>query len=271
MKRIFLFAMALIAPFTSVGAPSLITKAGFDQRLNETVPMDVRLQNDQGQTVQLGHYLKAHPAILLPAYYGCPNLCPLTLEGLAESLGQVSAKIQKDYQVVAVSIDPRETPSLAADKKTALTARFPGLEIADRWHFLTGEDDEIRRLMRAIGFRYAYDPKLDQYAHAAGIVLLTEQGRIARYFYGVRFAPMDLRLGLVETARRKIGSPIDQLLLLCYHYDPVSGRYSPLIMQILRLAGLATVLLIGASLILMLRRERRRKRLATRDEGRHGL
>lgn len=249
----------LIIP-ASLNAENILQKAGFDQRLNETVPLDIDLRDEQGRPVTLGRLMDGKPAILLLAYYECPNLCGLVLEGLAESLKPLKFTAGQEYQVIAVSIDPRETPAIAAAKKSELRTRF-AIEGMDKgWHFLTGDQAGIQSLARSAGFRYVYDPEIDQYAHAAGIVLLTGEGRIARYFYGVRFARKDLRLGLVETADNRIGSPIDQLLLLCYDYDPQTGRYSVLIMNVLRLAGTVTVLALGGFVGLMFYRERRHRR-----------
>lgn len=249
----------LIIP-ASLNAENILQKAGFDQRLNETVPLDIDLRDEQGRPVTLGRLMDGKPAILLLAYYECPNLCGLVLEGLAESLKPLKFTAGQEYQVIAVSIDPRETPAIAAAKKSELRTRFAIERMDKGWHFLTGDQAAIQSLARSAGFRYVYDPEIDQYAHAAGIVLLTGEGRIARYFYGVRFARKDLRLGLVETADNRIGSPIDQLLLLCYDYDPQTGRYSVLIMNVLRLAGTVTVLALGGFVGLMFYRERRHRR-----------
>lgn len=250
----------LLALSLSATAEKILQEVGFEQRLNETVPLELSFQDEQGQPVRLGKVIAGRPAILVLAYYQCPNLCGLTLEGLAESLKPLGFTAGEEYQVIAVSIDPEETPAIAAAKKSELRTRF-GLEGMEKgWHFLTGERTSIHNLTRSAGFRYAYDPEIDQYAHAAGIVLLTSEGRIARYFYGVRFPVRDLRLGLVEAAEKRIGSPIDQLLLLCYDYDPNTGRYSMLIMNVLRLAGMVTVAVLGGFVGVMLYRERRQRR-----------
>lgn len=249
----------LAIPF-SLNAKNILQETGFDQRLNETIPLELSFQNEQSQPVRLGQLMEGKPAILLLAYYECPNLCGLALEGLAESLKPLAFTAGREYQVIAVSIDPRETPAIAAAKKSELRTRFAIEDMKEGWHFLTGDQAGIQRLAQSAGFRYSYDPEIDQYAHAAGIVLLTGEGRIARYFYGVRFPKKDLRLGLVEAADNRIGSPIDQLLLLCYDYDPQTGRYSVLIMNVLRLAGMVTVGILGGIIGLMLYRERQHRR-----------
>lgn len=248
----------LAIPFSAT-AEKILQEVDFEQRLNETIPLELSFQDEHGQPVRLGEVIEDRPAILVLAYYQCPNLCGLTLEGLAESLKPLGFTAGEEYQVIAVSIDPEETPAIAAAKKSELKTRF-GLEGMERgWHFLTGEQTGIHNLARSAGFRYAYDPEIDQYAHAAGIVLLTREGRLSRYFYGVRFPSRDLRLGLVEAADQRIGTPIDQLLLLCYDYDPRTGRYSVLVMNVLRLAGMVTVAVLGGFVGVMLYRERRGK------------
>jgi protein SCO1/2 len=189
-------------------------------------------------------------------------LCTLILNGLLRSLRALSFTAGREFIVLTVSFDPREGPELAAAKKRAYVRSYGRSEAERGWHFLTGEETAIRRLTEAVGFRYAFDAETGQFAHASGIMVLTPQGRVARYFYGIEYAPRDLRLGLVEAAQGKIGSPVDQLLLYCYHYDPKTGRYSMLIMNVLRLAGAATVLALGGFMLAMFRRERRKKRAA---------
>jgi protein SCO1/2 len=206
--------------------------------------------------VRLGDYFGKRPVILSLAYFHCPMLCTLVLNGLASSLGVVPLDIGKDFTVVTVSIDPRETAELAASKKEIYVKRLGRPGAAENWHFLTGDEASIHDLTRAIGFRYAYDAEIDQYAHAAGIVVATPVGRIARYFYGVEFAPRDLRLGLVEASSNRIGSWTDQILLFCYQYDPASGTYGAIAMGSVRAGGIVTVLGIATFVAVMLRRER---------------
>jgi protein SCO1/2 len=236
--------------------PAVFSEVGFDQRLDEQVPLDLSFRDESGRAVALSGYFGRRPVILVPVYYSCTTLCPILLDGLARSLRPVSLEMGKDFDIVTVSINPREGPSEAAAKKAQALQRYARAGGEAGWHFLTGEQGAIQRLTRAIGFRYVYDAKTDQYAHAAGIVILTPQGRTARYFYGIDLSPRDLRLGLVEAADGTIGSPMDQVLLLCYHYDPLTGRYGLVIMNVIRLAGLATVLAVGAFIVVMVRRDR---------------
>lgn len=239
-----------------------IDQIGFTQQVDQTVPGDMVFADEQGQSVQLAKLLTGVPVLLVPVYYRCPNLCGLTLDNLASSLTQVDLRAGQDYQVVAFSIDPGETPQAAAAKKAELEARHPRLDIAASWTLLTGEEARIHRLANAIGFRYRYDPDIDQYAHAAGVVLLTDSGRISRYLFGMLLPPKDLRLALLEASQGGIGSVTDQLLLLCYHYDPVTGRYSFTILKTLRLAGLVTMLALASTVGVFLWREKRRQRHA---------
>lgn len=236
---------------------AFLEEVGFDQRLAEQVPPDLSFRDETGRSVRLGDYFGKKPVILVLAYYNCTMLCPVLFDGLVRSLRAISFDAGAQFQVLSVSFNPRETPTLAANRKALYVQRYgrPGTE--NGWHFLTGAETPIRELTRAVGFRYSYDAKRDQFAHAAGILLLTPEGKTARYLYGVEFSPRDLRLGLVEAAAGKIGSPVDQLLLYCYHYDPLTGTYGMVIMNVLRLAGLATVLTLGTYMAVMLRRERR--------------
>jgi protein SCO1/2 len=203
--------------------------------------------------VQLGDYLGRKPVILTLNYYECPMLCPLVLEGLVRSLRALSFAIGEQFDVVTVSINPGETATLAAATKARYIRDYGRPNAAAAWHFLTGDEASIRQLTQAVGFRYAYDSGKDQYAHAAGIMVLTMQGRISRYFYGIEFSPRDLRLALVEAAANTIGSPVDQLLLFCYHYDPATGRYTLVVRRALQLASLATVLSLAGFMVVMFR------------------
>lgn len=207
--------------------------------------------------MRLANYLGTTPVILVPAYYNCRNLCPLALDGLVKSLRALSFVAGEHFTVVAMSIDPRDTPALAATKKASYIERYSRRAAPDGWHFLTGEAPSIQELARAIGFRYAADAGSDQYAHASGILILTPRGRISRYLYGIEYSPRDLRLALVEASSHKIGSLVDQVLLRCYRYDPATGTYGLAIMNAVRLAGLATVLALGSFIVAMVRREPR--------------
>ena len=272
-SRMAAVAMPVLGVLVALGAapvaahttlPPIFNDVGFDQRLNEQVPPDLVFRDETGRSVRLGDYFGGKPVILSLIYYNCTTLCPMILDGLVRSLTPVSFDIGKQFAILTVSFDPRETPVLAAARKAEYVGRYRRPGAAEGWHFLTGEEAAIRQLTKAVGFRYLYDAKTDQFAHAAGIVMLTPQGKVARYFYGFDFSPRDLRLGLIEAAANKIGTPIDQVLLFCYHYDPLTGRYGLIVMNVIRLAGLATVLALGSFIIVMLRRERLAN-LATRE------
>jgi protein SCO1/2 len=242
------------------GRPAILRDVGFDQRLNQQVPLDLEFKDELGQAVRLSDYFGEKPAILVLAYFKCPRLCTEVLNGLVRGLMDVPFDVGKEFNVLTVSFDPRETPDLAAAKKKTYLGRYgrPGAEAG--WHFLTGEQEAIRRLTEAVGFRYTYDPKHDQFAHASGITVLTPQGKIARYFFDISYRPRDLRLGLVEASTNRIGSPVDQALLFCFHYDPEEGKYGPAVMNFVRLGGVLTVLGLGTLIGFLLRQERRRAR-----------
>lgn len=236
-------------------AENLLDVVAFDQKLNEPVPLELVFRDEAGQTVTLGDYVRQKPVILLLAYYECETLCDIVLEGLQQSLHRLSFSVGDQFNIVTVSIDPTETPALAQAEKASAMQTYQRPGAAAGWHFLTGEQASISQLAGAIGFHYEYDEQTDQYAHPTGIVVLTPQGRISRYLYGIEFPATDLRLGLVEASANQIGSPVDQLLLLCYHYDPVTGQYSVLISNVLKIAGLGTVLILGSFLLVMFSRE----------------
>jgi protein SCO1/2 len=255
------FSVTLLPEFMSAvlangSLPEALQNVGFDQKLNEQVPLDLAFRDENGRAVKVGEYFGDKPVILMFMYYECPNLCPVVLDGLVRSLKPLPFTVGREFDVLAVSIDPSEEPRLAAAKKQEYLPRYgrPGAESG--WHFLTGEENSIKSLTQAVGFRYAYDRKTHQFAHASGIVILTPQGRISRYFYGIEYAPRDLRLSLIEASSNKIGSPVDQLLLFCYQYDPATGKYTLAIMNVLRLAAIATVGGLSAFVLVMVRRER---------------
>jgi len=228
----------------------------FEQKLGAQVPLDLNFLDETGQEVQLSDYFGLKPVILLFAYYECPMLCPLVLEDMTRSLQGLRLTAGKDFQIITVSLDPEETPELAAAKKAAYLKQY-GRERTDHgWRFLTGKPEDIDALAHAVGLEYAYDEAADEYAHPSGLVILTPHGRISRYIFGLNFPPRDLRLGLVEAADGEIGSTIDQLFLLCYRYDPETGKYSLFITNILRIAAIASALALFSFVGLMLRREK---------------
>ncbi len=250
-----LFAKPSVAADPRV--PDLLKEVGIDQHLGDQLPLKLPFVDDTGRAVDFGTYFGNKPVILALVYYQCPMLCNLVLDGLLRSLNSISLKSGQDFQLVAVSINPKETPELAAAKRANYLKGYNQPDGAAGWHFLTGTPGSIEALTRAVGFRYAYLPEKDQFAHASGIMVITPGGKISRYFFGIEYSPRDLRLGLVESSANGIGSMIDQLLLFCYHYDPADGKYSFMILRFIQTAGIMTVLLMGGTIALLLRRERR--------------
>jgi protein SCO1 len=238
------------------GMPELLQEVGLDQKLNAQIPLNLTFKDESGRTVKLGDFFGSRPVILTLNYFECPMLCTEVLNGLTGALSTLNFSIGKDFTVVTVSFDPRDTPERASAKKANYVRRYRRDGAAEGWHFLTGNEAEISMLTRAVGFRYAYNKAVGQYAHASGIIVATPDGRLSRYFYGIEYGPRDLRLALIEAADRKIGSPADQLLLACFHYDPSSGKYSLAVMRIVRAGGVATLLVIGVAVVMMRRRER---------------
>jgi protein SCO1/2 len=235
--------------------PELLTDIGLDQRLDAQVPLDLRFKDEAGRDVRLGDYFGRKPVILTLVYYECPMLCTQVLNGLTSALGVLSFTVGQEFDIVTVSFDPKETPELAAAKKAAYLDRYKRKGAGRGWHFLTGDERSIAALTKAVGFRYAYNASIDQYAHVSGIMVLTPEGRLSRYFYGIEYGPRDVRLALIEAADRRIGTPADQLLLYCFHYDPKSARYSLAIMRLVRTLGVATVLAMVGGIIILRRRE----------------
>ena len=230
---------------------------GFDQRLDEQVPLDLTFRDESGKIVRLGDYFTRKPVILALVYYQCPMLCNQELNGLVGALKALPFDAGREFEVVVVSFNPRETSELAAAKKETYVRNYARAGAASGWHFLTGDPKPIDGLTQAVGFRYVYDPMLNQYAHASGVVVLTPKGRVARYFYGVEYAPRDLRFGLIEAAEDRIGTPVDQVLLLCYQYDPKTGKYGAAVMKSLRLGGVVTVIGVAALLLALNRKAKR--------------
>jgi protein SCO1/2 len=251
-----LWACSAPPAWAEQGRPAALRDVGFDQHLGAALPKDVALRDEAGRPVRLADYFGKRPVVLSFVYYECPMLCTLTLNGLASALGVLSFDAGKDFEIVTVSFDPRDTPAAAAKKKQAYLARYNRPSAAQGWHFLTGKAEDVERLAQAVGFRYAWDQETKQFAHPAGIVVLTPDGKIARYLFGIEYAPRDLRLALVESAAGKIGNPIDDVALYCYTYDPMTGRYGMAVMRLVRLAGALTVLALAGFVLLMLRRER---------------
>jgi protein SCO1/2 len=236
--------------------PRVLEKVGIDQKIGEHLPLDATFRDENGHTVKLGDYFGHRPVVMALAYYECPMLCTQVLNGMTGSLKTMSFDAGKDFDVVVISINPRETPSLAKEKKDVYVKHYGRPETAAGWHFLVGSDDQIHRVANAIGFHYAYDKNIDQYAHAAAIYVTTPSGIIARYLLGIDFAPKDLRYALVEASNNRLGTVVDQVLLYCYHYDPSTGRYGADTLLAVRIGFIATVLAFLTFLFVSLRRER---------------
>ena len=264
---IFLWAGAACAsaqiyapPQPQAYAPArLLQHVGISQKMGAAIPLDLPFADESGRDVTLRQYSE-RPVILALVYYQCPSLCNMVLNGILRSIKNVDLTAGGEYEVVAVSFDPRETPEMAAAKKQTYLREYkrPGAE--QGWHFLTGPETSSKALADAVGFHYVYDALTNQYAHSSAIVILTPGGRIARYFYGIEYPARDVRLGLVEASRERIGTPTDQVLLYCFHYDPSTGKYALVIMNVLRLAGVLTVGLLAAFMIVMFRRDFRTAR-----------
>ncbi len=254
-------------PANASQLPEALKGVGIDQRLGGLLPLDIALRDEEGREVRLGEYFGDRPLILALVYYECPMLCTLELNGILKAIRVLPLALGKDYQIVTVSFDPGETPALAPRKKDEYMTQYrqPGAEKS--WHFLTADAESIRRLTEAVGFQYTYDPKTDLFSHASAIIVATPEGKLSRYFYGIEYSPRDLRLGLVEASQNQIGSFVDQVLLFCFHYDPVQGKYSLVILNALRAAGVVTVLAIVAFLWVMLRRDRAREPHAAASRG----
>jgi protein SCO1/2 len=257
MLLTLLLAITVAAP--AQGPPVKFSDVHFDQQLDQQVPLDLNFRDESGQNVRLGDYFGKKPVILSLVYYECPMLCTQVLNGQVTSLSEVSFNVGEQFNVVTVSFNPRETPALAAAKKEMYLSKYGRPGAKEGWHFLTGDPKEIASLADSVGFHYVYDALLNQYAHASGIMVLTPQGRISRYFYGIDYSPRDLRLGLVEASEGKIGSPVDQIMLLCYHYDAATGKYAVMVTNSLRIGGVIIVLLIVTLFFWLQRRVRKGK------------
>jgi len=236
--------------------PPYLQNVGIEQHLDGQVPPDLTFVDDSGRTVKLGDYFGKKPLILNLVYYNCTMLCGEVLSGLTGSMKMVKFDIGNEFDVLTVSFNPNETPAVAAAKKQDYLKRYGRASAASGWHFLTGPAESINALTKAVGFQYQYDPKINQYAHATALMVLTPQGRISRYFYGVDYPPKDLRMGLVEASQGRIGNAVDQVLLYCYHYDPATGKYGAIVSNILRLGAGLTILMLGLLLFILFRLEK---------------
>lgn len=252
------YAQPPVGPVPTGNSNEVLKKVGIDQRLNEQVPLDLRFRDESGREVALAEYFrKGKPVVITLVYYECPMLCNQVLNGAVGSFQALKFTAGKEFEVVTVSFDDREGPELAARKKETYLRRYRREGAEAGWHFLTGDRASVEALARAVGFRYVWDEQSQQFAHASALMVATPSGRLSHYFYGIDYSPNDLRLALVEASEGKVGSPVDALLLYCYHYDPVAGRFAP-VMGVLRAAGVLTVLGVVA-LLLYLRRKTRQK------------
>lgn len=245
-------------PSTAAAAvPAALQNVRFDQHLDQHLPLDLNFRDESGKTVRLGDYFGKRPVVLAFVYYECPMLCTQVLNGLTSTLTAIDEQVGKDFDVVTVSFDPRETPILAAAKKKAYVERYGRAGTADGWHFLTGEEPAIQALTKAAGFSYQWDEQSQQFAHASGIVVVTPDGRLSRYFFGIEYAPRDVRFALLESSAGRIGTAADRLLLYCYHYDPASGSYAFVAMNAVRLGGAVTLVALVGFMTVAIRREKR--------------
>lgn len=239
-----------------------LSRISFDQMLNAQISLDLPFRDENGKTVTLRDYFGQKPVVLVLGYYQCPMLCTLTFNGMVESMNDMKWSIGKEFNVVHVSINPQETYELAAAKKQTYLRRYGRHGAGAGWHFLTGDEPNIRKLADEVGFHYAYDPSVKQYAHPSGLVILTPEGKVSKYFFGVSFSAPELFASLQNASQRQVGSPIERLVLLCFHYSPIHGKYGALIMSILRVLAAATLFGMAWFALMMIRRERKRSQAA---------
>jgi protein SCO1/2 len=248
------FALSAFAQVQTAWRPALLRRVGIDQKMGAQIPITVPFNDEAGDTVTLSRYL-GKPVILALVYYQCPSLCNMVLNGVLRTVKSLPMTAGQEYNIVAVSFDPRETSEMAAEKHASYIKEYNRHGAQQGWHFLTGPEASSKTLADAVGFHYVYDAVSNQYAHGSAIVLLTPEGRVARYFYGIDYPVRDVRLGLVEASNRRIGSTVDAVMLYCYHYDPSNGKYGMVIMNVLRLAGFLTVATLAGFMIVMFRRD----------------
>ena len=237
--------------------PAALQRVAFEQRLNEQLPLDLPFKDENGVPVKLGDYFGRKPVVLAFVYYECPMLCTQVLNGLESALRVINESVGREFDVVTVSFDPRETPVLAAGKKQAYLDRYKRPSAAQGWHFLTGEQASIDALTKAAGFSFYWDDSTKQFAHASGIVVATPAGKLARYFFGIDYSSRDLKFALIEASNEKIGTLAERLLLYCYHYDPATGNYGFMVMRAVRLAGAVTLAALFAFMFVSIRRDNR--------------
>lgn len=236
--------------------PPPVKDVGFDQKLGDSIPLDLVFKDEAGKDVRLSQYFGKRPVVLSLVYFNCPMLCGMTTDGLVRSVRALRFEPGTDYEILSISFDPRETPEVASEKKRTVMAQYGRKSGPGGWHFLTGDAASVAALTSAVGFRYVWDAEQRQFAHATGVTLLTPQGRITKYFFGIEYPTKDLRLALIEASEEKIGNVVDQLLLLCYHYDPKAGRYTVAVRNLVRGGAALTLVALVGFVTIMLRRER---------------
>ncbi|MCI0605737.1 SCO family protein [bacterium] len=253
----FALIIILISPALHAqnAIPPILQSVDIEQKLNAQIPVDAEFKDENGKSVRLSDLLKGKPAILTLVYYECPMLCTQVLNGLVSSLRPLTFTPGNEFNIITISFDPTETSELARSKKLAYLKEYERTDVSRGWYFLTGDAKSIERVTQAAGFRYMYDQKIDQYAHGSGIMVLTPQGKVARYFYGIEYSTRDLRFALIEASQNRIGSIADKVLLYCFHYDPSVGKYSAYAINLIRLGGIVTVLLLGGFILKMRRKD----------------
>jgi protein SCO1/2 len=252
MKRFaaLLLFTAMCAAGSGPFQPPSTRGVGIDQKLNAAVPLDTTFVDESGATVPLRKFFHGKPVLLAPVYYECPMLCSQILSGVVAALRPLSLKPGRDFEIVAISFDPRDTPQIARDKRDHYAHSYSSSGGVEGWHFLTGTQPSIHAVMNAIGFRYRWDAAEKIFVHASGVMLITPEGRVGRYLYGVDYEPKDMKLGLIEASHEQIGSPVDQVLLFCYHYDPKTGKYGAAVINLMRGAAVLTLLVLGGGMAL---------------------
>lgn len=255
-----LLAGLLCAASARATQEQIAARAGLKQKLNAQVPLDAQFRDEHGKTIPLATFFHGKPVILALAYYECPSLCTLVLNGVLQTAQELKFNAGNEYEIVVVSFDPRERPALAAAKKQIYIQRYGRPHAADGWHFLTGDENTIAQLANSVGYHYTWDAETRQFAHPSAIMVLTPTGKVSRYFPGIEYPARDVRLALLEASENRVGSLADRIFLLCFHYNPNTGKYGLLISRVLQIAGCGTVLLLAGSIALMSRRDRSRKR-----------
>lgn len=258
-------APAALASADTPALPARFQGIGIEQKLNQPIPLDTVFRDESGAAVPLRAFFGQKPVLLVLAYYRCPMLCSQVLSGVVAGLRPLSLQPGRDFEIVAISFDPGDSPAEAAAKRNHYAHSYSSKAGTEGWHFLTGTESSIQALTQAVGFHYRWDPVNKMFIHASGIMILTPEGRLARYLYGVEYEPKDLKLGLIESSHNRIGSPVDQILLFCYHYDPKTGKYGAVVMNILRLSAVLLLLVMGVALFALWRRDLREHRTPLKE------